>query len=166
MSTRHGVSVRLTLAFSLLLLSFGAAWGQIPGKRLGGARGKTESTASIMERQAAAPEREGEERPEHELEYPSRVGLPQHPKALAVAQFPAPEPGKTVASDLLKIHTTALSFDGATLTDTGAFPPDSMGTVGPTPVRHLRQRPHPHVHQGGRGGRRDQRRSRTCSSPR
>ena len=30
------------------------------------------------------------------------------------------------------IHTTSFSFDGATLTDTGAFPPDSMGTVGPT----------------------------------
>lgn len=32
----------------------------------------------------------------------------------------------------LNIHTAATSFDGATLTDTGAFPPDSMGTVGPT----------------------------------
>src|SRR5262249_47194245 len=29
-------------------------------------------------------------------------------------------------------QTTGLSFTGATLSDTGAFPPDSMGDVGPT----------------------------------
>src|SRR5438874_2068311 len=29
-------------------------------------------------------------------------------------------------------QTTGTTFQGATLTDTGAFPPDSMGAVGPT----------------------------------
>jgi uncharacterized repeat protein (TIGR01451 family) len=131
-ATRNGVAVRLTLVSAILFLFFGTAWAQISGKRLGAARGVAETTAEIMERQAAAPPLEEEERPEHELEYPSRVGLPQHPKALAVSRFPAVPDDKAVAPDLLKIHTTALSFDGATLTDTGAFPPDSMGTVGPT----------------------------------
>ncbi len=40
-------------------------------------------------------------------------------------------PVRRCGPDQAAIHTPALSFDGATLTDTGAFPPDSMGTVGP-----------------------------------
>ncbi|MFL6195204.1 MAG: beta strand repeat-containing protein, partial [Thermoanaerobaculia bacterium] len=129
-SNRSGVVVRLLLALTLSFFCLEAAWGQIPGRRLPGSNGKPETMEDIMARQERSPGRRP--RPDHELEYPSRVGLPQHPKALAVSRFPAVTDDKAIAPDLLKIHTTASSFDGATLTDTGAFPPDSMGTVGPT----------------------------------
>ena len=101
---------------------------QLPGLRLAGAVGTTETTDQIMQRAAAA--REPAPRPSRTLVYPDRSELPQNPDAQAVATFPPIEGGK--ARDRQKIHTTGVAFDGATLTDTGAFPPDSMGAVGPT----------------------------------
>src|SRR6185369_208696 len=109
-------------------LTSGGAWADQPGRKLPGVTGIRESTAAIAERQAASPPKAPH--PDHELEYPDRSALPQNPAAPAVASLPA-APEKASAVDL-KIHTTSLSFDGATLTDTGAFPPDSMGTAGPT----------------------------------
>ena len=99
-----------------------------PGIRLEGARGVTESTATIMQRQAAAPP--ARPRPEHELEYPDRSQLPQNLLAAPTARFPADTP-LTPTRTSPDMHTTSVAFDGATLTDTGAFPPDSMGTIGP-----------------------------------
>ena len=62
----------------------------------------------------------------------NRSRLPQNPLAPALSRFPAaPATEKAAPAEPLKIHTTSLGFNGATLTDTGAFPPDSMGTVGP-----------------------------------
>jgi hypothetical protein len=81
-----------------------------------------------MRLQAAAPP--PRERPEHEVEGPDRDDLRQNPDAPAVSRWPASSAPNRV--DHAATHTPALSFDGATLTDTGAFPPDSMGTVGPT----------------------------------
>jgi len=127
------VSVRFALSFSLLWIALGvAAAADTPGHRLPGLIGIRQTPRSIMVRQAASPPRR--EHPDHELEYPDRSKLPQNPQAPAVSQFPAAEPGKALQLQELepKIHTPGLSFDGATLTDTGAFPPDSMGTVGPT----------------------------------
>src|SRR4051795_2002959 len=125
------VVLRLVLVLALVSASLGAAWGQIAGTRLTAPRGIRESTASIMERQAGSPP--PKPRPEHELEYPDRSKLPQNPKALPVSRYPEAGPEeKAVPPEELKIHTTSLSFNGATLTDTGAFPPDSMGTAGPT----------------------------------
>jgi len=106
------------------------AGADTPGNRVTASTGIRESTAAIMERQQASPP--PRPRPEHELEYPDRSLLPQNPQAPALARVPAAEPGKEAAPRLPKIHTTGAAFDGATLTDTGAFPPDSMGTVGPT----------------------------------
>ena len=115
------------VAIAFVLTSGGARADQ-PGRKLPGVAGLRESTADIMARQAIAPP--PAPHPEHELQYPDRSGLPQAPNAPAVASLPA-APEKAAAPDL-KIHTTSLSFDGATLTDTVAFPPDSMGTAGPT----------------------------------
>ena len=99
------------------------------GVRIPTAAGIAENSAELMQRQAATPPRRGE-RPEHELEGPDRSQLKSNPNALPVARFPI---GLPSASDHpLNIHTPSTSFTGATLTDTGAFPPDSMGTVGPT----------------------------------
>ncbi|MBV9242731.1 MAG: hypothetical protein JO314_12055, partial [Acidobacteria bacterium] len=66
---------------------------------------------------------------------------PQNPKsanpfAPATAQWPMPAKTARLATSkpaaAPAIHTLSTNFDGATLTDTGAFPPDSMGAVGPT----------------------------------
>jgi len=59
-----------------------------------------------------------------------------NPFAPAVATWPIPARSmrSTAAAPAAPaIHTlSTTAFDGATLTDTGAFPPDSMGAVGPT----------------------------------
>jgi len=127
-----GVALRLALTFALVSSSLGAAWGEeITGTRVAAPAGIQESTAAIMERQEVSPP--PKLRPEHELAYPDRSNLPQAPDAPQVSSYPATKPEeKAVSPESLKIHTTSLSFNGATLTDTGAFPPDSMGTAGPT----------------------------------
>jgi len=122
---------RLALFVIFVMLSVsGLAWADTPGLRLAGTPGIRETTADIMQRQAASPP--PKPRPEHELEYPDRSNLPQHPNAATLSSFPAISPEKALAPGALKIHTTGGSFNGPTLTDTGAFPPDSMGTAGPT----------------------------------
>ena len=118
------------LLFVWFLAIAGVAWADTPGQRLPGQAGIRLSTAELMQRQASAGP--AQPRPERELEYPDRRGLPQNPDALPLAQWPpadshAPSPAPSPAA-----HTAGLAFDGATLTDTGAFPPDSMGAVGPT----------------------------------
>ena len=125
-----GAIARTAFGIALVSVFIGtAAWADTPGKRLPGSIGTRETTTEIAARQAASPEKT--ERPEHELEYPDRSGLPQHPNALATSRFPEGEAGKQVEPESLKIHTAGTSFNGGTLTDTGAFPPDSMGTIGP-----------------------------------
>src|SRR5690349_13775835 len=131
MSTCRSTATRWLIVLSFLFVSFGSAWGQVPGKRLPAERGIKEQTSDIMERQATAPPRR--ERPERELEGPERDRLPQNPNAPATSRWPIPGEGdKALGVEGLKIHTTGLAFDGPTLTDTGAFPPDTMGAVGPT----------------------------------
>jgi len=57
----------------------------------------------------------------------------KNPFAPAVASWPVMKSTRLAGASILRsIHTTGTSFDGATLTDTGAFPPDSMGAAGPT----------------------------------
>jgi hypothetical protein len=100
-----------------------------PGVRVPAAAGISQTTDEVMQRQAATPPRRGE-RPEHEHESVDRSRLKANPDALPVSRFPVGLP--SAADHPLGIHTTATSFNGPTLADTGAFPPDSMGTVGPT----------------------------------
>jgi filamentous hemagglutinin family protein len=106
-----------------------AAAAQIAGERLHGTAGVSERTDAIMRRQAAAPHKGP--RPEHELEGPDRSDLLANPEAPAISRYPANAPA-AATRPAASIHTPALAFDGATLADTGAFPPDSMGTVGPS----------------------------------
>jgi len=101
-----------------------------PGQRLKAGPGIPESTVAIMQRQRIAPAHGP--RPEHEVQYPDRSHLPQNPAAPATSHWPAVNSVEAIGSPLTNIHTTSGAFNGATLTDTGAFPPDSMGTVGPT----------------------------------
>ncbi len=128
MSSTLRLSIRAMLAITFLIVPAFAGLADTGGRRLDGGLGIQESTTSIQQRQAVSGPRAP--RPEHEVRYPDRSGLPQAPGAPAVSSFPAARPGSSGPSP--NIHTTGLAFDGPTLADTGAFPPDTMGAVGPT----------------------------------
>jgi uncharacterized repeat protein (TIGR01451 family) len=87
-----------------------------------------------MDREAATPPRlKPRLQPEHEG--PEREDLPQDPRSPArrawppstAAEGPLPQRVGPAAP-----QTLGIQFTGATLADTGAFPPDTMGTAGPT----------------------------------
>jgi len=103
--------------------------GTITGAKIVMDAGIQRTVREIMRDQASAPQRPERVMPEHEIEHDEkseRAGAP------ATSQWPLPKAGDQPQIRLNAPQTTALSFDGATLTDTGAFPPDSQGAVGPT----------------------------------
>ncbi|PYS71897.1 MAG: hypothetical protein DMF69_09120 [Acidobacteria bacterium] len=105
------------------------------------------TTEEINEAQRITPTVEREERLVPEREYPDRHGLPSDPNAPAVSSMPSIEvpvrkPAKGKLSTTI-VRTGEISpsapqtvstpnFTAATLADTGAFPPDTMGAIGPT----------------------------------
>jgi hypothetical protein len=98
-----------------------------------GVMGIDRITSEIMQSQGFAP-KSSRPRPLFEREMRSRDKRKQNPDAPAVSRSvdqteaaAMPEPS---GSEL--IQTVGTNFNGATLTDTGAFPPDSMGAVGPS----------------------------------
>jgi len=120
------VSVCCVAATAMCETAFAA---DAPGLALAGSKGQVETTASIMARAAVTPP--AGPRPVLRLQYPDRSQLPDNPAAPATSGISGGDIPK--ASDVRKAsHTTGLSFDAVTLSDTGNFPPDSMGTVGPT----------------------------------
>ena len=97
-----------------------------------GEKGVTRTTAEIMMEQLLAPDRPTYPRPKHTKR--DRSGLPQDPGAPAVSSWP---PRDTKAAALapaapLAAQTIALNFQGPTLAQTGSYPPDTMGAIGPT----------------------------------
>ena len=69
-----------------------------------------------------------------EMEQPDRSLLPQNPDAPDVSMVPGNDPTGALAPRVaspLAPQVADLSFTGATLSETGAFPPDGMGAVGP-----------------------------------
>ncbi len=123
-----------------------------------GAVGVERTTADIMQSQSYIAEVERTPRLMLEHDLPSREGLPQNPDAKPVASTstspvtgnkvitlkpatstrgvrggitPAPPASGVPSADAPQTVSTP-NFTGATLAETGAFPPDSMGTVGPT----------------------------------
>jgi hypothetical protein len=106
----------------------------ITGIPWAGAEGITESTADIMARdKATSPETPRQGIENHLISY-DRSNLPQNSLSPNIAQFPSAQqnaaPAETHAPQIPDV-----SFTGATLAGTnpsGAFPPDTMGAVGPT----------------------------------
>jgi hypothetical protein len=98
-----------------------------------GEPGVAQTTDEIMASQPDAPLAR-QERLMPEREMPGRQYLPQDPNAKLLARTPTSTARvavpDTAATDAPQ--TTTTNFTGATLADTGAFPPDSMGAVGPT----------------------------------
>ena len=93
-----------------------------------------QTTAEIMEAQAMAPSKEGYIRPHPLKQRRSRENLPGAPGAIEANQWPIPD-SKAPVADLGAPQTLGTQFDGATgPAETGAFPPDTMGAVGPTQV--------------------------------
>ena len=107
----------------------GDATAAIHGETLAATPAIELGTTEIMQRQATAPLRPT--RPaEREKEPIDREHLAQDPAAPAISRYPV-SGGKRDVPDMFAAHTVDLSFDGASLGDAGAFPPDSMGTAGP-----------------------------------
>jgi hypothetical protein len=85
---------------------------------------------------------EPKQRPDFELEQPDRKDLPEGAGAQSLSQWPpAPEGAATDAkfasghadTQPLAPQVVSTQFDGATgPTETGAFPPDTQGAIGPT----------------------------------
>lgn len=130
--------------------------GSVLGDTWTGAEAVSESTAEIMERerQRATLNQRQERAEEAEHVRPDRTNLPQNPNALPGAAWPGDREIERQREGETEQHSTSLrlsgspsprlsvspsapqpitlNFTGATLADSGAFPPDSMGAVGPT----------------------------------
>lgn len=148
---------KLFLCLTAILIG-GAVLGELPGrgsskgqKTLGatigipvvGERGIERTTAEIMAAQQVAPPSSRPARmPEHEVT--GREDRPQNPNAKPVASTPdlgvaaKSATGNFVMADAglpapSAPQTVGLNFDTVTgPTENGAFPPDTMGTAGPT----------------------------------
>jgi hypothetical protein len=125
----------IAVAASLCLAPTKAAWGQtritaVPIR----ARSRAPRTVSEMmaaeAARAAAPWRPLI-RPE--MEPPDRKHLPQNPNAVSASQWSAQTRFSRLVAPSVAAQTLGIQFDGATgPTETNAFPPDTMGVVGPT----------------------------------
>jgi hypothetical protein len=100
-----------------------------------GAPGVSESVAQIMAREELARAKPKTIRLKKEREGPERDRLPQNPASPRAARW---VPDLSIAdsvqtsTEVLAPQTPDVNFTGATLADTHAFPPDSMGAVGPS----------------------------------
>jgi subtilisin-like proprotein convertase family protein len=123
--------------------------GSLLGQPWAGAVPVSETTAEIMQRERLNATRlQRKARPEErEFEPPDRRGLPQNPAALPGGQWPPREaPVEQPSNERANPASTAripqapeiapqavtLNFTAGTLNDSGAFPPDAMGAVGPS----------------------------------
>jgi Bacterial TSP3 repeat len=104
-----------------------------------GEKGVAETMSAIMARQhqanLVAKGKPKKIKLKKERENPERDHLSQNPDSPNVARW---VPSQSIADDSvtplapLAPQTFGTSFTGATLAETGAFPPDSMGAVGPS----------------------------------
>ncbi len=106
------------------------------GTPITGAAGITEKVSDIMVR-AAAADAAGRSGPRMKYEFENEYRHPQNgPGSPAVAFWPPLPAGQGESGSGTGINAAQTvstpNFTGATLADTGAFPPDTMGTVGPT----------------------------------
>jgi hypothetical protein len=121
------------LSFSLSKFSFAQESSQKPIQQTVIPQSK-ETVEALMEKQRKLPQSTGIK--EHfEPNYPDRSKLPQNPNAKAIASYPInniTDPEARNTASVQAAQTPSTSFTGATLAETGSFPPDVMGAVGPT----------------------------------
>jgi hypothetical protein len=112
------------------------ARGELQGMPWTGEMGIQETTAQIMARQAVADQQPSRPRLAKPVHWVDRRNLPPNPDSPAAPRTSLP--GRSDA--MLRLdhpgprspQTAGLNFLGPTLTDTGLFPPDTMGAVGPS----------------------------------
>lgn len=94
-----------------------------------GGPGVVESVKTLMERDASVTRRVSATRPPryHPLHRPDRSSL-----ADAFTTPLAANPAPSLLASSLPAQTLGLKFTGATLSDTGSFPPDTIGAAGPS----------------------------------
>jgi hypothetical protein len=127
------IVIFLLLSLSLSNISFAQDAAQKPIQQTVIPQSK-ETVEVLMERQRNMPQSINT-RVHGEQKYPSRKNLPQNPNAKAVASYPINnivEPAERNGTSIEAAQTPSTSFTGATLSETGSFPPDVMGAVGPT----------------------------------
>lgn len=104
---------------------------RVAPKQSVGERGINRTTAQIMA-DPRAGRQHNHYRFKREHEIPGRANRPQNPAAPSQSQWPA---RSTISPQLVQEvqapQSIATNFTGATLSETGAFPPDTMGAVGP-----------------------------------
>jgi len=106
-----------------------------PGVPWTGSLGVSERVAQIAARQRLAdtqPPRPYRVMPEHEIPHGPRGQDPSSPNVAQWPPEPQPPAPPRIAGGRHTPQFLGTSFTGATLSDTGAFPPDSMGAVGPS----------------------------------
>ena len=130
-----GLLVLLAFAAGIPILGERRSGAAVRGFTAGipwtGPAGISRTMAEIMGSQRVAdrlPRKPIRERPEHEVD---RSHLPQNPASPQGAARPSLLRESQVSSPKTP-QIPGTSFTGATLADTSAFPPDSMGVVGPT----------------------------------
>ena len=107
--------------------------GDTIGSPWTGQQGVRETTDEIMRRQRAVGSQKPEpEETEAEKDLPRRDLLPLNPLSPQESQWPPRKTSEPPSPVLASPQTLGLNFTGATLGETGAFPPDTMGAVGPT----------------------------------
>ncbi|HWH72492.1 MAG TPA: hypothetical protein VNT26_24230, partial [Candidatus Sulfotelmatobacter sp.] len=124
----------MLLGLSALLFAKPSAWAQaldgpITGTPWEGPPGISEQTSDIMARENQAAQQPQRQHPPkiHPRLRPDFQNLANSPDAPNVTSWP---PGAS-STNLTVSQSSVVNFTGATLADTGAFPPDSMGVVGP-----------------------------------
>lgn len=132
------LSFLITLPFATLAQQ-AAQERETVGVPWAGEKGNRETMTDIVARQQRedllAKGKPKEIRLKKEKEIPDRDQFPQDPNSPAVARW---VPSRSIADSVqtsiapLAPQSLGVNFTGATLADTGAFPPDSMGTVGPS----------------------------------
>lgn len=132
--SRHFVALAASL--TLAALAAGTAYADKPGTPVATAgRSVSRTTREIMAQSQTVSVKVSQARVTWEMDQPDRSMLPQNPSAPEVSMVPTTDPSGALAPSVLSPlapQVADLSFTGTTLSETGAFPPDCMGAVGPT----------------------------------
>ena len=123
-----------TILISILFSVFVNAQQIEKGITTFGSSAVSETVSDIMARQILGAKNPRSVEAEKEKEYPDRHNLPQNLNSPGVSSYSSK---LKISNSPNQVNSSAtiskgLSFTGGTLTGGGAYPPDNMGSVGPT----------------------------------
>jgi len=124
----------LLLALGIMGLVAGRSDANQTGVKLQSVAGIRMTTQAIMTSPIVIDARVAAARNNWEPKDPDRSLLPESPDAPAVSNWPMPVGSGTKMlspQSPMSPQVPDLSFTGATLAETGSFPPDNMGCIGP-----------------------------------